>query len=137
MAELIKEGIVQELEGKVEVQTYDLIETKASDVVKAIKKADAFLIGSATIVRDTVKVVWEILAELHYEELKGKTASAFGSYGWSGEAVDNILQRLEQLKMKPLPGLKIKFRPSAQQEEEVLAYGRDFAEKLKTNLNNL
>jgi flavorubredoxin len=137
MAELIKEGIVQELEGKVEVQTYDLIETKASDVVKAIKKADAFLIGSATIVRDTVKVVWEVLAELHYEELKGKTASAFGSYGWSGEAVDNILQRLEQLKIKPLPGLKIKFRPSAQQEEEVLAYGRDFAEKLKTNLNNL
>jgi len=131
MAELIKAGIETELENKVIVETYDLIEAKVDDVVKKIKQSDAFLIGSATIVRDTLEVIWEILAKLNYEVLKGKIATAFGSYGWSGEAVDNIIQRLEQLKMKPLPGLKIKFRPSMIQEEEIVEYGKNFARELK------
>ncbi len=131
MAELIKTGIETEFENKVVVETYDLIEAKADEVVKRIKQADAFLIGSATIVRDTLEVIWEILAKLNYEVLKGKIATAFGSYGWSGEAVDNIIQRLEQLKMKPLKGLKIKFRPSLNQEAEIIEYGKNFARELK------
>lgn len=131
MAYIIKDAIAEEFSGRVNVELYDLIETKVDDVVKRIKQANAFLIGSATIVRDTLPTIWEILAKVHYEELKGKIATAFGSYGWSGEAVDNIIQRLEQLKMKPLPGLKIKFRPSKSQEEEVREFGINFVKELK------
>ena len=131
MAYIIKDAIIEEFSGRINVELYDLIETKVDDVVKRIKQANAFLIGSATIVRDTLPTIWEILAKVHYEELKGKIATAFGSYGWSGEAVDNIIQRLEQLKMKPLPGLKIKFRPSKSQEEEVREFGINFVKELK------
>lgn len=131
MAYIIKDAIAEEFSGRVNVELYDLIETKVDDVVKRIKQANAFLIGSATILRDTLPTIWEILAKVHYEELKGKIATAFGSYGWSGEAVDNIIQRLEQLKMKPLPGLKIKFRPSKSQEEEVREFGINFVKELK------
>ncbi len=131
MAEVIRQAIVQEYNGNVEVELYDLIDAKVEEVVSRIKRSDGFLIGSATIVRDTVKTVWEILAELNYEVLKGKISSAFGSYGWSGEAVDNIIQRLEQLKMKPLKGLKIKFKPSVTQEQEIYDYGVKFAKELK------
>ncbi|HPD99863.1 MAG TPA: FprA family A-type flavoprotein [Bacillota bacterium] len=131
MALIIEKAIKDEFEGKVNVELYDLIETKVDNVVNRIKQSKGFLIGSATIVRDTLPTIWEILAKVHYEELKGKIATSFGSYGWSGEAVDNINQRLEQLKMKPLPGLKIKFRPSLKQEEEIYEFGKNFAQELK------
>jgi len=131
MAYIIKEAIETEFSGKIKVELYDLIEAKVDDVVKRIKQANGFLIGSATIVRDTLPTIWEILSKVNYEELKGKISTAFGSYGWSGEAVDNIIQRLEQLKMKPLPGLKIKFKPSSSQERETREFGVNFANKLK------
>jgi flavorubredoxin len=131
MAYIIKEAIETEFSGKIKVELYDLIEAKVDDVVKRIKQANGFLIGSATIVRDTLPTIWEILSKVHYEELRGKIATAFGSYGWSGEAVDNIIQRLEQLKMRPLPGLKIKFRPSSSQEQETREFGVNFAKELK------
>jgi flavorubredoxin len=131
MAQIIKQAIEEEFNNKVKVELHDLISADIDEVVKRIKQSDGFLIGSATIVRDTVESVWEILAKLNYEVLKGKIATAFGSYGWSGEAVDNIIQRLEQLKMKPLPGLKIKFKPSESQEQEILEFGRKFAKELK------
>jgi len=135
MAYIIKDAIETEFSSKINVELYDLIEAKADDVVKRIKQANGFLIGSATIVRDTLPTIWEILAKVHYEELKGKIATAFGSYGWSGEAVDNIIQRLEQLKMKPLPGLKIKFRPSSAQEQETREFGINFAKELKKSIS--
>lgn len=131
MALIIEKAIKDEFEGKVNVELYDLIETKVDNVVKRIKQSNGFLIGSATIVRDTLPTIWEILAKVHYEELKGKIATSFGSYGWSGEAVDNINQRLEQLKMKPLPGLKIKFKPSEKQEQEIYEFGKSFAQELR------
>ncbi|MGD9761746.1 MAG: FprA family A-type flavoprotein [Candidatus Izemoplasmatales bacterium] len=131
MAYIIKEAIEEEFQNNINVELIDLIDADINKVVQIIKQSDAFLIGSATIVRDTVETVWEILAKLNYEVLKGKQASAFGSFGWSGEAVDNIIQRLEQLKMKPLPGLKIKFKPSVSQEQEIREYGANFAKELR------
>lgn len=77
MAEIIKEAINEEFSGNVNVELYDLIEVKADEVVKRIKQSNGFLIGSATIVRDTLPIIWEILAKLHYEELKGKTFIKF------------------------------------------------------------
>ncbi|MDY0318126.1 MAG: FprA family A-type flavoprotein [Candidatus Izemoplasmatales bacterium] len=131
MALIIEKAIKEEFNEKVNVELYDLIEAKVDNVVKRIKQSNGFLIGSATIVRDTLPTIWEILSKVHYEELKGKIATSFGSYGWSGEAVDNINQRLEQLKMKPLPGLKIKFRPSEKQEQEIYEFGKSFAQELR------
>ena len=131
MALIIKTAIEDEFSNKINIELYDLVEVKVDHVVKRIKQSNAFLIGSATIVRDTLPTIWEILAKVHYEELKGKIATSFGSYGWSGEAVDNINQRLEQLKMKPLPGLKIKFKPSEAQEDEIYEFGKNFAQELK------
>ena len=59
---------------------------------------------------------------------RGLPAAAFGSYGWSGEAVPNLTARMEALKLgQPLPGLKIRFKPSDAQLAEARQYGRDFA----------
>ncbi|CAG7840199.1 Flavo-diiron protein FprA1 [Clostridium haemolyticum] len=44
---------------------------------------------------------------------KGKVAAAFGSYGWSGEAVPMITERLKSMKLKVVEdGFRFKFVPS-------------------------
>ena len=131
MANIIKETIEKELDNEVYINTYDLIDVDIKEIKKLVPICDAFLVGSSTIVRDTVKVIWELLAEIDYEMARGKVASAFGSYGWSGEAVPNIIQREKQLMFKVVDGLRIKFDPSPEQTEEIVEYAKNIASKLK------
>ncbi|MCF7924335.1 MAG: FprA family A-type flavoprotein [Candidatus Izimaplasma sp.] len=135
MAETIKLGIEEEFDGKVEVNIYDVVETKITEIVKMINLSDAFLIGSATLVRDAVKPIWDILSSLYVETTKNKLAGAFGSYGWSGEAVNNLTERLNQLKANTVEGIRIKFKPSKEQLKEVKEFGINFAKKLKKEFN--
>ena len=65
-------------------------------------------------------------------EKAGKVAGAFGSYGWSGEAVDNIVIRLKSLKLRvpPLEPLKIKLIPSVEELQKCFDFGVEFAQIL-------
>ncbi len=131
MARIIKGAIEEELDGKVVVKLFDLIFTDKQEIIKLVPIADAFLVGSSTIARDTVKIVWDLLASIDYGMAKDKIASAFGSYGWSGEAVDNIIQRQKQLLFKTVDGIKIKFNPSEKQKEEIRDYAIKIAKMIK------
>ncbi|HOO43624.1 MAG TPA: pyridine nucleotide-disulfide oxidoreductase, partial [Bacillota bacterium] len=103
------------------------------EIIKQVPICDAFLVGSSTIVRDTVRIVWDLLASIDYEMAKGKIASSFGSYGWSGEAVENIIQRQKQLQFKTVEGVRVKFDPSESQAEEVRVFARNIANHIKDN----
>lgn len=59
-----------------------------------------------------------------------KLAAAFGSYGWSGEAVPNIESRLKELRLNVLPGLKINFKPSDEELKSAYEFGANFAQKM-------
>jgi NADH oxidase (H2O-forming) len=133
MAKSIKEGIMEYYSDKAVVELLDLVTTPLESVIDRIENADAFLIGSTTIVGDTVKTVWDVLSTLNGTVHGGKPAAAFGSYGWSGEAPEFITTRLNQLKMKTLEPLKIKFNPSVDQLVEIKAYGYKFAQFMQTN----
>ena len=109
---------------------YDAVTTPLGEIVSEIEKADAFLIGSTTILRDAPKPIWDILSSLNPEIHGGKLAGAFGSYGWSGEAVKNINERLSQLKMRIVEALRIRFNPSEQQGMEIRKFGEEFAKQL-------
>ena len=84
-----------------------------------------------TINGDAVKPVWDLLSSLVVVNLKGKVGAAFGSYGWSGEAIGMIEDRMRGLKMRvPLSGVRVKLIPD---EEELIAcrkYGRNIATTL-------
>ena len=65
-----------------------------------------------------------------------KVAAAFGSYGWSGEAVPNIETRLKQIRLKLMtPGLKINFKPSEEDFTTAFKFGESFAVKVKDTLD--
>ena len=131
MAETIKLGIEEAYLNQVNMKLFDVETSSTEEIVEEINQADAFLVGSATIVRDAVKPIWDILSSLNVEVTKGKLAAAFGSYGWSGEAVKNLTERLIQLKAKTLEGIRIKFKPSSEQLEEIKNFGIQFAKTLQ------
>jgi flavorubredoxin len=129
MAEMVSEGAA-EIEG-VRVSLYDLEGGATEPFVDLIEEADALLFGSPTINGDAVKPVWDLLSSLAVINLKGKLGGAFGSYGWSGEAVRMIEDRMRGLKMLiPCEGLRIKLIPSEEELETCRTFGRRIAEVL-------
>lgn len=129
MAEHIAEG-AGTVPG-VRVSLYDLQGGETDPFVDLIEEADALLFGSPTINGDAVKPVWDLLSSLAVVSLQGKLGAAFGSYGWSGEAVRMIEDRMRGLKMHiPHQGLRVKLIPTDDELEECRAFGRQIAEVL-------
>ena len=124
VAEAIAKGIHSA--GDIDVKLYDMVEADASEVLKEIEKADGLLFGSPTILQDALKPIWDLTTSIYAPTHGGKLASAFGSYAWSGEAVNHLIERLKQLKMKVVDGYRVKLRPSEKELEGAVAYGHDF-----------
>jgi len=56
---------------------------------------------------------------------QNKIGAAFGSYGWSGEAVKIIARELEEMKFDMIDaGFKIQYVPDKQGLESCYDYGR-------------
>lgn len=129
LAETMYQSIV---ETGVGVKMYDIIEVPEQKVVKEILAADGFLVGSPTIMADVIRPVYDILNSLPIYLVQGKKASAFGSYGWSGEAVPNLITRLKQLRYKvDDEGLAIRLQANASELEQAKQFALTFVAKLK------
>lgn len=129
MAEAVCAG-AQDVNG-VRVSLYDLEACDITSMVDLIEEADGLALGSPTINGDAVKPVWELLSSLTVIDLQGKLGAAFGSYGWSGEAVRLMEERLRGLKLQvPVEGLRLKLIPTDAELEQCRAYGRRLARAL-------
>ncbi|HBV96562.1 MAG: lactamase [Peptococcaceae bacterium BICA1-7] len=118
-------------EAGAEARLVDLSVVSPAEVAGMVNSADGLLVGSPTLNRDAVYPVWDFLARLSPVINQGKPAAAFGSYGWSGEAVKLIEQRLSGLQFKVhLPGLKVNFTPDKRAKDGAREFGRSFAEQL-------
>ena len=124
LAEEIARGIKDS--GDVDVRMYDMVEADQAKVLEEIGFADGILFGTPTIVGEALKPIWDLTTSIFAGTHGGKLASAFGSYGWSGEGVPHILERLRQLRMKVVDGLKIRFKPGEVNLIDAYEYGYDF-----------
>ncbi|WP_296808966.1 FprA family A-type flavoprotein [Thiocapsa sp.] len=126
MAEAIRAGA--EEAGGIRVSLYDLEGGEIQPFVDLIESADALVLGSPTINGDAAKPIWDLLSSLAVIDLKGKLGAAFGSYGWTGEAVKMIEDRLRGLKLRvPVAGLRIKLIPTDEELDECREFGRALA----------
>ena len=129
MAEAVQAGA--ETVSGVRVSLYDLEGGETEPFVDLIEEADALAFGSPTVNGDAVKPIWDLLSSLVVVSLRGKIGAAFGSFGWSGEAVPMIEDRLRGLKMRvPVPGLRVKLTPSETELERCRAFGHRLAEAM-------
>ncbi|MEG0771464.1 MAG: FprA family A-type flavoprotein [Clostridia bacterium] len=116
---------------KISAEVVEIESSNKEEIKAKIAAADGFLLGSPTLVGDALPPVYEMLIGLNPIIHKGKFAGAFGSFGWSGEAVPNLISRLTQLKMNiPLDGLKVQLKPSKDDFETAKQYGSNFAKAI-------
>lgn len=124
LAEEISRGIQDS--GDIGVRSYDLVEADQDKVLEELGFADGILFGTPTIVGEALKPIWDLTTSIFAGTHGGKLASAFGSYGWSGEGVPHIIERLKQLRMKVVDGLKIRFKPGENNLLDAYEYGYNF-----------
>lgn len=128
IAMAIKEGLK---DAGCEVDVHDITELPLEKLVEKADKAKAVLVGSPTINQDAVKPVWDFLSFVSPIINRGKIAMAFGSYGWSGEGVQLITDRLKGLKFNVIePGFKVCFKPSEEDLKRAREIGREIGEKV-------
>lgn len=120
----IARGIMES--GDIDVRSYDMVLSDQGKVLEEIGYADGILFGTPTIVGEALKPIWDLTTSIFAVTHGGKLASAFGSYGWSGEGVNHILERLKQLRMKVVDGFKVKFKPGKNDLIEAYEYGFNF-----------
>lgn len=110
LAEKIAEGL--KASGDFDVSLHDMVTSDKDAVLGEIAAADGILLGTPTILQEALNPIWDLTINMYPPVHGGKYAAAFGSYGWSGEAVPHLTERLKQLNMKVMPGLKVRLKPN-------------------------
>ena len=133
LAEKIADGI--RASGEIDVRAYDMVEADPSKVLEELGFADGILLGSPTILGEALKPIWDLTTSIFAGTHGQKLASAFGSYGWSGEAVPHLLERLRQLNMKVEEGFKVRLKPDENNLQDAFDYGFNFGCMLQEKEN--
>jgi len=125
MAEAVARGILKT--GDIKVDVTDIEHISLGDLEEKIVRSGGILVGSPTINQNTLLPVYKLFSLINPIRDKGKYATSFGSYGWSGEAVTLIENHLKNLKLNVIQsGLAIKFQPGKQKTEELELFGENF-----------
>lgn len=126
---MLAETLKAELETQgFDVESYDIVGEDVSKYREKIDMCDALLLGTPTINRDALRPIWEVAAQIDAIVNAKKPATAFGSFGWSGEGVPMILERLRGLKLNVMSeGLTCKLVPSEEELNRARAYAASFA----------
>ena len=131
MAEAIAEGIRQ-ADDTIAVKLFNSSRSDKNDIISEVFKSKAVLAGSSTINKGILSHLAGILEEIRGLAFKNKKAAAFGSYGWSGESVKMITEKLREGGFEIVnEGLREMWNPDQQGRENCINFGKAFASLLK------
>ena len=128
LAEEIARGITY---SGVKVEMFDVVKDDLEKAKESCKKSDGVLLGSCTILGDSLPPINDIVNCFNPTVDKGKLAGAFGSFGWSGEAVPNLEARLKLMKLNVVEGYRVRLNPSDAQLQGAYEFGKKFAQQRK------
>jgi flavorubredoxin len=122
MAEAIAEGIHSQ---GVSVKPMKLREFHRSDVMTEVLESRAVVVGSPTLNNGLFPTLADFLTYMKGLRPENKIGAAFGSYGWSGEAVGMIQKNLEEMKFEIIEsGMKHQYIPDSNALEACREMGR-------------
>ena len=102
-----------------------------SDIMTEVMDAKALVVGSPTLNNGIFPVVADVLTYIKGLRPQNRMAAAFGSYGWSGEAVKILNREFEAMKMDIIhEGLKVQYVPEAGDLEKCFSMGKVIADKI-------
>lgn len=130
MAEAIAKGI-KSIDDTVTVKLFNAANTDKNDVITELFKSKAILFGSSTVNKGIMNATGGLLEMIKGIGFKKKKAAAFGSYGWSGESVKIIEEKLKDAKLDVMEGGPlVLWNPDEEGIKECIEFGKKFAQNL-------
>jgi flavorubredoxin len=121
-------GVVSKAGYDVEIEDISL--SDAASCAAKIHACNAFAIGSPTINRDALKPVWDVLTSLSTYVVKSKPAAVFGSFGWSGESIKFLGERLRDVGADVIGSCSAKLKPDDKEIAEAEKLGKQLCDAL-------
>jgi flavorubredoxin len=130
MAEAIAAGI-RDTDESVTVKLMNASKMDKNDIISEVFRSKAVLVGSSTINNGYLFSIGGILEMIKGLKFKNKNAAAFGSYGWSGEAVKLLTKELGDCGFNIInDGHRSQWVPDEAELLACMEYGRQFAKFL-------
>ncbi len=128
MAQAVAEGL---RDGGTIPRLLKLRAAHRSDVAAEVLGAGGLMIGSPTLNNNLFPTVADMLTYLKGLKPRGLVGAAFGSYGWSGEAVGLTEEALKAMNVQLVAdGLKVKYVPDEQGLARCYCLGKTVAERV-------
>ncbi|KJH72329.1 diflavin flavoprotein [Aliterella atlantica] len=129
LAQAIARGITK---AGVGVEAINCEVAEPTEIQAAVEKAAGFIIGSPTLGGHMPTPVQTALGIVLSTATNSKLAGVFGSFGWSGEAIDLLESKLRNAGYRfGFETLRVKFKPNDVTLKLCEEAGTDFAQALK------
>lgn len=130
LAQAISRGISK---AGIGVETLNCELSTDEEVVSLVRRCNGFVIGSPTLAGHMPTPIQKALGIiLNDNEARPKPCGVFGSFGWSGEAVDEIEQRLKDAGFSfSFPTVRCKFKPTEGMLQICEESGTDIAQAVR------
>jgi flavorubredoxin len=127
--EMLAEAFIQGFtDAGVEAQLHHLRATHYSDILAELLEAGLIMLGSPTLNNGIFPSVGQFITYLKGLKPKNKAACAFGSYGWSGQAVGIITEELKNMGLTLAhEGFRVKYIPDPAELKEARSLGEKLA----------
>jgi len=113
----------------VSVKLINLAHSHRSDVMADVLNAKAVILGCATLNNGMLPRMAGFLMYMRGLKPTNKIGAAFGSFGWSGEAVKLMNRAMEDMKFDIIePGLRFKYVPAHADLKECVEMGKRIGE---------
>jgi anaerobic nitric oxide reductase flavorubredoxin len=130
MAEQIAQG-VRQADPQIDLKLFNSAKTDKNDIIAEIFKSSGVVFGSPTVNKGILTSLAGLLEEIRGLGFKGKKAATFGSYGWSGEAVQLLAESLGKAGFRVVgEGVKTLWNPDEAGRQACVDYGKSLAKSL-------
>jgi len=132
MADEIAAGIANK---GVSVRPIHIRSSHRSEIMTEVLDAAAVVVGSPTLNNQLFPTVSDFLVYMKGLKPLNKIGAAFGSYGWSGEAVKLINKELQDMKFDVIdPGIRIQYVPENKGLEACFELGQKIGQAVNEKI---
>ena len=129
MADAVVTALIEE---GIDAQPMHLRNWHRSDIMTEVLDTGAVIVGSPTLNNGLFPTVSDFLTYMKGLKPRNKLAAAFGSYGWSGEAVKVLNGELSSMGFEMVsPGIRVQYVPDKKAISDCANLGIKIAEALK------
>ncbi|QIR38774.1 flavin oxidoreductase [Tolypothrix sp. PCC 7910] len=129
LASAIAQGLI---ENGINVESINCELADAAEITRVVEACDGLIIGSPTLGGHAPTQIQTALGIVLAAGAKTKLAGVFGSYGWSGEAIDLIESKLKDANYGlGFETIRVRFSPTPYVLQQCQDAGATFAQTLK------